>query len=406
MATRAIPVHPVPAPAARIQSVDALRGAIMILMAIDHIRDFVARSAMQFSPTDLERTTGAIFFTRWITHFCAPVFILTAGLGAFFWISRGRRSKRELSRLLITRGLWLIFLELTVLRLIMFSQISIHGNVFILLILWAIGIAMIALAGLIYLPLPVLAGIAVAIIAFHNLLDGVKAESFGRAAWLWDILHQQAVFNFLGISFLTAYPVIPWIGVMALGYCLGSLYSWDGARRRRLLIRIGVACSIVFVVIRALNFYGDPNRWTHQPSALFSVLSFLNTTKYPPSLDFLLMTLGPALVAMAWLERVHFSSANPLVVFGRVPFFYYVAHLGVAHLIAIGMNFVRYGRASFLLIAPPSMGTPSNVFPPNYGFPLWTVYAVWAAVLLLLYPLCLWFSRLKQRRRDWWLTYL
>jgi uncharacterized membrane protein len=406
MAASAIPAQPTPAPGPRLQSVDALRGAIMMLMAIDHIRDFVARSAMQFSPTNLERTTTAIFFTRWITHFCAPVFMLTAGMGAFFWISRGGRRKCELSRLLITRGLWLIFLELTVLRLMMFSQISVHGNLVILLILWAIGISMIALAGLIYLPVPVLAAVAAAIIGLHNLLDPIEAQRFGRGAWLWDILHQQGAFNFLGITLLTAYPVLPWIGVMAAGYCLGIVFSWDAERRRHFLVRFGVALTFTFLVLRAINIYGDPARWTHQASALFTVLSFLNTTKYPPSLDFLLMTLGPALVVMAWLERFHFSFKNPLVVFGRVPFFYYAAHLAVAHLIAIAMNFVRYGQKPFLLIAPPSTGTPAELFPADYGYPLWTVYVVWLAVLLLLYPACLWFSRLKQRRHDWWLTYL
>jgi uncharacterized membrane protein len=406
MAASAFSAQPRPAPAPRLHSVDALRGAIMMLMAIDHIRDFVARSAMQFSPTNLERTTAAIFFTRWITHFCAPVFMLTAGMGAFFWISRGGRSKRELSRLLITRGVWLIFLELTVLRLVMFSQISVHGNVVLLLILWAIGVSMMALAGLIYLPTPVLACVAAAIIGLHNLLDPTEAQRFGRAAWLWDVLHQQGVFNFLGVKFLTAYPVLPWIGVMAAGYCLGSLYSWDAERRQRFLSRLGVALTLAFLVLRAINVYGDPARWTRQASPLFTMLSFLNTTKYPPSLDFLLMTLGPALVVVAWLERFHFSSKNPLVVFGRVPFFYYGAHLAAAHLMAIGMNFVSYGRVPFLLIAPPSMGTPAELFPADYGFPLWTVYVVWIGVLALLYPACLWFSRLKQRRHDWWLTYL
>ena len=402
MAASAIPAQLAP----RIQSVDALRGAIMMLMAIDHIRDYVARSAMQFLPTNLTRTTTAIFFTRWITHFCAPVFMLTAGLGAFFWMSRGHRSKGELSRLLITRGVWLIFLEVTVLRLIVFSQLGFHASPVILLILWAIGLSMIALAGLIHLPTRVLAGFSIAIIGLHNLLDKVSAERFGRNAWLWDILHQQNVFAFLGINFVTAYPVLPWIGVMAAGYCFGTVYLWDASRRERFLIRLGLALTLVFVGLRAINFYGDPTRWSHQPSALFTLLSFLNATKYPPSLDFLLMTLGPAIAAMAWLERFHFSFNNPLIVFGRVPFFYYGAHLLVAHLIAIAMNFARYGRTSFLLIAPPSMGSPSDVFPPDYGFPLWTVYAVWIGVLLLLYPACLGFARLKQHRHDWWLTYL
>jgi uncharacterized membrane protein len=402
MAASTIRVEPAP----RLQSVDALRGAIMMLMAIDHIRDYVARSAMQFLPTDLSRTTAAIFLSRWITHFCAPVFMLTAGLGAFFWMSRGHHSKGELSRFLVTRGLWLIFLEITVLRLILLSQISFRANPVLLMILWAIGLSMIALAALIYLPTPLLAGLSIVIIALHNLLDGVSPERFGRAAWLWDILHQQNAFTFLGVTFETAYPVLPWIGVMAGGYCLGTLFLWDAKRRRRFPMRLGLALTLAFVVVRGINIYGDPAPWSHRPSALFTVLSFLNTTKYPPSLEFLLMTLGPAIMAMAWLERFQFSITNPLIVFGRVPFFYYAGHLLVAHLITIALNLARYGRTSFLLLAPPSMGGPSELFPPDYGFPLWTVYVVWIGVLLVLYPACLWFARLKQRDRRWWLSYL
>jgi uncharacterized membrane protein len=404
MAASAIPASSVPAP--RIQSVDALRGAIMMLMAIDHIRDYVARSAQQFLPADLTRTTPAIFFTRWITHFCAPVFMLTAGLGAYLWMTRGHHSKAELSQLLISRGIWLIVLEVTVLRLIMFSQVGFTANPVLLIILWAIGLSMIALAGLIYLPMRVLMGISIAIIALHNLLDDVSAARFGRAAWIWDILHQQNVFALSGVNFVTAYPVLPWIGVMAGGYCLGTVFEWDAHRRRSFLVGTGLALAAAFVVVRAVNIYGDPLRWSHQASPVFTVLSFLNVTKYPPSLDFLLMTLGPAMVVMAWLEKFHFPFTNPLIVFGRVPFFYYAAHLLLAHLIEIGMNFVRYGAKSFLLIAPPSMGSASELFPVDYGFPLWTVYAVWVVVLLLLYPACLWFARLKQRRHDWWLTYL
>jgi uncharacterized membrane protein len=393
-------------PTGRIQSVDALRGAIMMLMAIDHIRDYVARSAQQFLPTDLTRTTPAIFVTRWITHFCAPVFMLTAGLGAYFWMTRGHHSKTELSRLLISRGIWLIVLEVTILRLIFFSQMSFTTNPVILVILWAIGISMIALAGLIYLPMRVTAAVSIAIIAMHNLLDHVSAQRFGRAAWIWDILHQQNVFTFHGINFVTAYPVLPWIAVMAGGYCLGTVFEWDAPRRRTFLVRMGLVLAAAFVVVRAVNVYGDPLRWGQQAAPVFTVLSFLNVTKYPPSLDFLLMTLGPAMVVMAWLENFHFHFTNPLIVFGRVPFFYYGAHLLLAHLIAIGMNFVRYDAKPFLLIAPPSMGGASKLFPVGYGFPLWTVYAVWVVVLVLLYPACVWFARLKQRRHDWWLAYL
>jgi uncharacterized membrane protein len=237
MAAPAIAVKPTPA--SRIQSVDALRGAIMMIMAIDHIRDYIARSAMEFQPTDLTRTTAAIFFTRWITHFCAPVFMLTAGLGAFFWMTRGHRSRLQLSRFLVSRGIWLICLEVTVLRVIMFSQISYRREIVILLILWAIGISMIALAALIYLPLRVLAALSIAILALHNLLDLIPASRFGHFAWSWDILHQQGVFTFAGINFVTAYPVLPWIGVISLGYCLGQIFSWEADRRRRFLMTVG-----------------------------------------------------------------------------------------------------------------------------------------------------------------------
>jgi uncharacterized membrane protein len=404
MAASAIPARSIPAP--RIQSVDALRGAIMMLMAIDHIRDYVAQSAQQFLPTDLSRTTPAIFLTRWITHFCAPVFLLTAGLGAYLWMTRGYHSKGQLSRLLIIRGSWLIVLELTILRLIMFSQISFTANPVLLIILWAIGLSMIALAGLIYLPMRILLGVSIAIVALHNLLENVPAERFGRLAWLWNILYQRGLIAVDGINFRPAYPVLPWIGVMAGGYCLGTVFDWDSDRRRRFLVRLGLALSAAFIVVRAINIYGDPFRWSSQASPVFTVLSFLNVTKYPPSLDFLLMTLGPALIAMAWLEKFHFPFTNPLIVFGRVPFFYYGAHLLLAHLIAIAMNYARYGAHSFLFLAPPSMGGPSELFPVDFGFPLWTVYAVWILVLGLLYPACLWFARLKQRRHDWWLTYL
>ncbi len=397
---------PQPATSRRIQSVDALRGAIMMLMAIDHIRDYVARSAMQFSPTDLSRTTAAIFFTRWITHFCAPVFFLTAGLGAFLWMQRGKHSKPELSRFLIIRGLWLILLEITVMRVIMFSQIEYSESIVLLFILWAIGASMIALAGLIYLPTPVLAVVSAAIIGLHNLLDGVSSNQFGRAAWLWTILHQPGFIRIAGINFRTAYVVGPWIGVITVGYCLGTVFTWEAARRQRLLIRLGAALTIAFIVVRAINVYGDLFPWKPQPTHLFTLLSFLDTTKYPPSLDFLLMTLGPALIALALLERRRYSPDNPLIVFGRVPFFYYVLHLALAHLIMIGMNFARYGRVPFLFMAPPSMGGDTKLFPPNFGYPLWAVYVVWIVVLLLLYPVCRWFARLKQRRHAWWLSYL
>jgi uncharacterized membrane protein len=297
-------------------------------------------------------------------------------------------------------------LEVTVLRFIMFLDFRFTHTLFILTVLWMLGLSMVVLAALVHLPPRLLAAMSIAVVAAHNLFDHLRAAQFGRAAWIWDILHQQGLFSLGGNNVLTAYPLIPWFAVMALGYCLGLVFLWDSDRRRRFLLRLGLALSAAFVVLRALNVYGDPARWSFERSRLFTVLSFLNTTKYPPSLEFLLMTLGPALLALVWLERARLSSANPLIVFGRVPFFFFLVHMAAIHALAIAMNFLRYGSASFLFRPAPSMGGPSQMFPPDYGYGLWVVYAVWIAVIVMLYPLCRWYVQLKQRRRDWWLSYL
>ena len=390
----------------RIQSVDALRGAIIILMALDHVRDFTSAAAMTFSPTDLSRTTGALFFTRWITHFCAPVFAFTAGIGAFFWHQHGR-TLAQLSRFLLTRGLWLVFLELTVLRLIFFFQWSWTGAPFILTVFWMLGLCMVVLAALVHLPVRILAALSLLVIAAHNLFDPVDPERFDRFAFLWDILHQQGALPFHGALFVVAYPLVPWVAVMAAGFCLGRVLLWDTERRRSLLIRLGFAVTLGFLILRAWNRYGDPAEWSHQPTTLFTVLSFLNTTKYPPSLLFLLMTLGPALIALAFMDRCKFSPNNPLIVFGRVPFFFFLFHLALAHCLAVVLPALRYGPHRYLLLPPPSLGGSRGIFPPDYGFSLPAVYLIWLAVVAISYPVCLWYARLKQRRRDlWWLSYL
>lgn len=391
---------------ARIQSVDALRGAIIIIMALDHVRDFTSVAAMSFSPTDLSRTTTALFATRWITHFCAPVFAFTAGIGAFFWHRHGR-TLSELSRFLLTRGLWLMFLELTVLRFILFFEWNWTGALFVLTVFWMLGLSMVVLAALVHLRVRILAPLSLIVIAAHNLLDPLRPERFGRFAPLWDILHRPAVFPVHGAFFLVAYPLVPWVAVMAAGFCFGNVLLWDPDRRRGLLVRLGLGLSLAFVLLRASNHYGDPSGWSHQPTALFTVLSFLNTTKYPPSLLFLLMTLGPALVALAFLDRRSFSPSNPLIVFGRVPFFFFLFHMAVAHLLAVALSAFRYGPHRFLLLPPPSLGGPRELFPPDFGFSLPAVYAVWLAVILTSYPVCRWYADLKNRRRDlWWLSYL
>ncbi len=395
-----------PAPARRVEAIDAVRGTVMVIMALDHVRDFIHRGAMTGSPTDLATTTPVLFLTRWITHLCAPAFMFTAGLGAFLWWRRGR-TRRQLSIFLLTRGAWLMVLEITVMRLAYDFDFS-GSYPLLLLVLWVLGLCMIGLAALIWLPVPVLAGLSLAVIALHNSLDGVDPAWFGDAAPLWNLLHQPGAFPLVGMTVIVGYPLIPWIAVMALGFCAGRLFLLERAVRRRRLTAIGAAAVVGFVVVRAIDVYGDPAPWTTQPSPVYTVLSFLNTTKYPPSLQFLLMTLGPTLLALAWFDRPGLKASSPLVVFGRVPLFYFILHFCLAHAAAALLAFIRYGGAArtFVFHPVPSMGGPSALYPPRFGYDLWVAYAVWVAVLVALYPVCRWFARIKAERRDWWLSYL
>jgi uncharacterized membrane protein len=357
----------------RIQSVDALRGVVMILMALDHVRDFFHYDSTQFQPEDLTRTTAAIFFTRWVTHFCAPVFMFTAGIGAFFWLNRGR-TRSQLSSYLVKRGFWLIFLELTLVRFAM----TFGAGPWLINVLWGLGWAMIALAVLVHLPYRVLAVLSIAVIALHNLADPIQAAQFGRFSWIWIELHQLGGFQIGNTLVVISYPLIPWFAVMAAGFCFGPILTLDPAARHLWMVRIGLGLTVAFLVIRIANIYGDPFRWTG------GVLSFLRLSKYPPSLDYLLMTLGPALLLLAGLDRIKFSMHNPLMVFGRTPLFYFLAHLYVIHLLAILLAWIRYGKLS--LINPIVRG-----YPPGYGYSLLGTYAIWIAVVVMLYPMCRWF---------------
>jgi uncharacterized membrane protein len=377
----------------RLTSIDTLRGLIMVIMALDHVRDYTHRGAMLFSPTDLDRTTPLLFFTRWITHFCAPTFVFTAGMGAFFWWSRGR-TRPQLSRFLVTRGLWLILLEVTVMRFEYFFNMAARYPV-ILLVLWVIGLAMIGLAALVWLPVRVLAIVSIAGIALHNAFDGVNGGALGI------VLHRNGAIPLAGLTFVIAYPLIPWIFVMSAGFCFAPHF-------RRLALPVGLAATVAFVALRAANIYGDPSRWSAQKSSFFTVLSFLNCTKYPPSLLFLLMTLGPALILLAWFDRLAIAPTHPLVIFGRVPLFYFIGHFFLAHLAGTLLMLARYGSAAVPLIWRPfpSMLGPDPAFPPDFGLPLWVTYAVWLTVVLIMYPLCRWYANLKATRRSWWLSYL
>lgn len=395
-------------PRARIDSVDLLRGIVMVIMLLDHTRDFTHWGVFQFDPSDLSRTSPALFLTRWITHFCAPIFVFLAGTGAFLQLSRGK-TKRELTRFLWTRGLWLIVLEFTVIRFGVFFDLN-YGFLGAAQVIWALGWSMIALAALIHLPLKVVGALGVSMVLLHNVLDPIQFTQWQGPGSpvpalpdkLWMILHQPGAFPVAGPAspvVFVLYPLIPWIGVMAAGYAFGAVYDLDAARRRQLLVRGGMTLTAAFVILRAANFYGDPSPWSVQQSTVFTVLSFLNTTKYPPSLLFLLMTLGPALIALGWFERpITNVFGRALVTFGRVPLFFYILQWYTAHLIGIGLH-VAAGKTVVV-------GPPLGQAPADFGFGLPVTYAGWIVGTLLLYPLCRWFAGVKARRKDWWLSYL
>ena len=405
----------------RIDSIDLLRGIVMVIMMLDHTRDFVHVDILQGrDPTDLSRTNVILFFTRWITHFCAPVFVFLAGTGIYLQSTRGK-SKSEISRFLITRGLWLIVLEFTVVRTSILFSLDYRFLGF-MQVIWVIGVSMIVLAALIHLPLWFVGAFGAAMIAVHNLFDGFRVQGWqgpasnvpGIDSKLLIILHQPfegfPIAGFPSPVVFVIYPLVPWVGVMALGYAFGRLYEWDAAWRRRLLIRLGIATTVLFVALRAINLYGDPSKWSSQKNFAYTILSFLNTTKYPPSLLFLLMTLGPALLALAWFEadpgprRSGLISGlrNALVTFGRVPLFFYLLQWPVAHLIAVLVHMIAGKPVGWMFSSPVVF----QGAPPGSGFSLYVVYACWIAGVLLLYPVCKWFAGLKQRRRDWWLSYL
>lgn len=399
-------MEPKPEAPARLGAIDAVRGTVMVLMTLDHVRDFIHRDAMSFSPTDLTQTNPFLFLTRWITHFCAPAFMLTAGMGAFLWWQH-RRTKKQLSIFLLTRGLWLVLLEVTVMRFAYNFTFSFRYPIF-LLVLWALGACMIGLAALVWLPTRWLASLSIAMIVLHNCLDSVQASRFGAAAGLWNVIHAVGAFRIMGEVVIVGYPLVPWIAVMAAGFCLGRIFLMEAPARQRILVVTGTALTLAFVVVRALNVYGDPAPWSTQKSGIYTVLSFLNCTKYPPSLSFLLMTLGPALLALAGFDRWPLKLTNPLIVLGRVPLFYFIAHFYTAHAAEVFLAWLRYGRAAFVFVfnPVPSFDGPPELFPPNFGYDLWVAYALWALIIVGLYPACRWFAKVKASRRDWWLSYL
>jgi uncharacterized membrane protein len=379
----------------RLISIDLLRGLVMVLMTLDHTRDFFAN--VDFNPLDINQTNIPLFFTRWVTHLCAPSFIFLAGLAAFLSLQRGK-TKPQLARFLLIRGFWLIFLELTVVSLAW----TFYPGVFMAGVLWAIGWSMIVLALLVQFPINSIAILGITLIVGHNLFDSIQAEQLGNFDWIWSFLHERKIFSPLpGIRFFLAYPLIPWVGVMASGYAFGNIISKTKAERLRWLrnLSLGLICS--FVVIRGINIYGDSQPWSVQSTLVKTVLSFINCQKYPPSLLYLLITLGLAFLILYVFESQRLPILNPLLVFGRVPLFFYLIHLWLIHFAAIFMALPKYGLKA---IALPFL--LSSKMPDDYGYSLHYVYVFWVIMLIILYPLCNWFTNYKSQHNYWWLKFI
>lgn len=387
----------------RIQSIDLLRGLVMILMALDHARDYFYYGGGQADPTDLETTTPILFFTRFITHFCAPIFVFLAGTSAYLYGQK--KSKKQLAKFLFTRGVWLIFLELTVNSFIWFfdPKFGFHN----LQVLWAIGFSMIALSALIYLPKKLILGIGILIVAGHNLLDGIVMEGYNASAILWYFLHQQ---QFLPLSesrfVFFNYPILPWIGVMALGYCFGMFYKkgYNEAERKKWLLRIGLGTITLFFILRGINTYGNLTPWEIQKNGVFTFLSFMNITKYPPSLLYVLLTVGCGVLFLYIVENVKNKFTDFLLAFGRVPFFYYFLHVLLIHGAGLIWLLLSGGNWSIMILDAKTISSGEIA---NYGYPLWVTYMVWILAVLLLYPLCKKYMEYKAANKDkWWLSYL
>lgn len=369
----------------------------MVIMALDHTRDYFHWSAMFYDPTDPGHSTLPIFFTRFITHFCAPTFSFLAGMSAFM-VGR-RKSKSELSGFLLKRGLWLVFIEMTIVNFSWYFDVQFRSPG--LLVIWSLGISMIVLAALIHLPRKAILWFSLILIAGHNLLDSIHFKgSLG-----WSILHEPGFFP-EDYSLFVAYPIIPWIAVMSLGYYFGAFYNVDfgNEKRRKLFNTLGISALALFVLLRFTNVYGDARLFTHYDTISKDLISFFNPSKYPPSLDYLLMTLGVALVFLVNSENWKGKLVNFFSVFGRVPFFYYIIHIYVIHLAAmLYAQVAGYGWNKLILegwiTELPRMH--------GYGLALVWVYVIWISIILLLYPLCKWFDIYKQNHKEkWWLSYL
>ncbi len=378
----------------RVSSIDLLRGIVMLLMALDHVRMYFGQGTWYAEPTDLASTTPALFLTRWITHFCAPVFVFLAGTSAFMTGKKKGRS-RDLSLYLLTRGLWLIFAEIVIINFAWTFDIT--YSFIILQVIWAIGVSMLFLAGLVFLPRQVILVIGLLLVFGHNLLDGIQAQGSDFTALLWHTLHQPGVESLGGRLVNFVYPTLPWTGLMALGHVTGSQYQKDfpAEERKRWLLFTGIGAILLFLLLRGFNLYGESHAWFTQDSPVFTFLSFLNTTKYPPSLHFLLMTIGPALMFLSLTDSIRAHAAKPILTFGQVPFFFYIVHLYLIHALAT-VYLVFSGRDWHEYIFSAEGLNSGALF--NFGMDLWGVYLVWVAVIVAMYTLCNWYVEYRERR--------
>jgi uncharacterized membrane protein len=388
----------------RMSSLDILRGLVIAVMTLDHVRDFMMTAAVQ-DPTQDPTTGPLLFATRWITHFCAPAFVFLAGTSAGLMASR--KTPTELASFLLTRGLWLLVLEILVISPSWsFAPTGIPqwgGHIyFALQVIWVIGASMVLLAGAQFLGRGACLAIGASILLGHNLLDAVwpAASTTGSTAGAWAALHARQLYEVGAVRIFVSYPLLPWIGVMFLGYGTAGLFELPEKRRNEWLVRIGIGLSIAFVLIRAVNVYGDPQPWDSDASSTAaSIMSFLGTTKYPPSLLYILMTLGPAAIAGAYVDRLYAPLRNALMTFGRAPLAFYLAHLYLIHAAAMLLGVAQGFAAEQFL-------THYRFFPQGFGVGLLGVYLIWIAVVVILYPLCRWVAAVKARRKDWWLSYV
>jgi uncharacterized membrane protein len=387
----------------RIGSIDLLRGLVMIIMALDHTRDFFHKEAFSGDPLDLSTTTPFLYFTRWITHFCAPTFVFLSGLSA--WLQSRRKTKKELSRFLITRGLWLVLVEITIVTFGISADI--HFSLFILQTIWSIGISMVLLGLVIWLPFTVILSLGLLIVFGHNLLDFAEADRAGNVPLWWSFLHRPT-FIPLGANHAIGvfYPFLPWAGLMILGYCAGKLFTTlEPQRRNKVLLALGLGALVLFVILRFIDRYGDPGHWTTQKNGVYTFLDFMDVQKYPPSLLFMCATIGCALIFLSLVKNTSGRLSKIISVYGRVPFFYYIIHFYVLNLVHIIFYLAR-GHS----FAEGAKGIPQLPFKftvPGEGNSLGIVYLVWIAVVIALYPLCKWYDRYKMNHKEKkWLSYL